>query len=204
MRIVLLGAPGSGVASQARMVAGALRLPAVGADHVFRVHAAGSPLGARVRACLATGREVPDEDANAMVRERLSHRDARRGWVLHGHPTTERQAEELERWCADCGQTLDGAILLGVPRSELLRRLEVGAAGSDREPPEAPSPAQGGQVADARALALDFDRSAAPLLAWFQRRGLLAVVDGRGEREDVARRCVDAARHAVRSRSVPA
>lgn len=185
MRVVLLGAPGAGAATQAGLLSESLGLPAVGGDHVLRVHAAGTPLGARVRAALAAGMEPTDVDCVALVRERLSHRDTRRGWLLHGFPRTPEQAQHLERWCTDCGQTLDLAILLGVPHQEALRRL----------------PADGDRL---RRRVVGFDDMVGPLLSWFQARGLLAVVDGRGAPEQVTRRCLAELRRVAAARRVPA
>ena len=195
MRVVVLGAPGAGAATQATLMSESLGLPAVGGDHVLRVHAAGTPRGARVRAALAAGIEPTDSDSMALVRERLSHRDTRRGWLLHGFPRTPEQAHHLERWCTDCGQTLDLAILLGVPQQEALRRLARRTAAS---------PLTSADGARLRRRVLAFDESAAQLLSWFQARSLLAVVDGRGSPEQVARRCLAELRRVAAARRVPA
>lgn len=190
-----MGAPGSGAGTQATLLSESLDLPAVGGDDVLRVRVAGTPLGARVRAALDAGTEPTDSDSVAMVRERLSHRDTRRGWLLHGFPHTPEQAQHLERWCTDCGQTLDLAILLGVPQHEALRRLTCRTA---------PAIVTAADRAQLQRQVTGFEDSVAPLLSWFQARGLLIVVDGRGTPDQVARRCLAELSRVAAAGRVPA
>lgn len=195
MRVVLLGGPGSGAGTQATLLSASLGVPAVRGDHVLRVHAAGTPLGARVGAVLAAGLDPTDGDSVAMVRERLSHRDTRGGWVVHDFPHTPEQAQHLERWCTDCGQTLDLAILLGVPQHEALRRL------TQRKEPAVVTSADRAQL---QRQVMGFEGWVAPLLSWFQARGLLAVLDGRGTPDQVARRCLRELKRVATAGRVPA
>ena len=95
--IILLGPPGAGKGTQAKLIAGAYGIPQVSTGDLFRANvAAGTPLGLKVREVLDRGDLVCDDLVNDMVAERLSHPDVNRGFILDGYPRTVGQAEWFE------------------------------------------------------------------------------------------------------------
>jgi adenylate kinase len=97
--IVLLGSPGSGKGTQARMLTQCLGIPHISTGDMLRDRIRhGSELGTAVVATMQSGALVSDDVVNLMVRERLSQPDAARGFVLDGYPRTLPQAEDLCKW----------------------------------------------------------------------------------------------------------
>jgi adenylate kinase len=124
VRIVLLGAPGSGKGTQAAILAGALGVPAVSTGDLFRAHVdRGTALGRRAAAFAAAGDLVPDEVTIAMVVDRLARPDCRAGYLLDGFPRTVGQAERLRDELAARGARLDAVLELVVDDGELIRRM---------------------------------------------------------------------------------
>src|SRR6266581_2482967 len=124
MRIVLLGAPGSGKGTQSQRLVERLGIPQVSSGDLLRAAVArGTELGRRAKEAMDGGRLVDDSLVLQMIRERLGAGDTRRGFILDGFPRTLAQAEALERLLKDLGQDLDRVIFFDVPEAELLRRL---------------------------------------------------------------------------------
>ena len=113
---MILGPPGAGKATQARLLASALGLPAFTVDCLVQAHVMrGTPLGQRAATCLQERKPIPDDTLHAIVRDGLCTGGARHGWILVGYPRTAEQLSNLYDWCANCGQTLDLAVLLASP-----------------------------------------------------------------------------------------
>jgi adenylate kinase len=126
MRIVLLGAPGSGKGTQATALAGHLGVPAVSSGDIFRAHiAAGTELGRRAAGYTAVGDLVPDELTMAMVADRLAEPDCTSGFLLDGFPRTVPQAVRLRDGLAAAGTRLDGVLQLDVDEPELIDRMSA-------------------------------------------------------------------------------
>jgi adenylate kinase len=124
MRIVMLGAPGSGKGTQAKSLESDFGLPQISTGDLLRKAVAdGTPLGARAKAVMDAGDLVSDEIVLGMIIERIAQRDAARGFVLDGYPRNSKQAEDLERVLADRGQKLDAAVLMDVSNDVLMKRL---------------------------------------------------------------------------------
>jgi len=124
LRIVFLGAPGSGKGTQAqRLMAahGAIQLST--GDLLREAVAAGTPLGQRAKAAMDAGELVSDDIVLGMIRERLGRGDAKGGFILDGFPRNLAQAEALERLLAEINQSLDAAILIDVDFDILMKRL---------------------------------------------------------------------------------
>jgi adenylate kinase len=121
--IVLMGAPGAGKGTQARLLQERRGLPQISTGDMFRaMKQAETPLAERLRAILASGTLVPDELTMQIVQERTSQPDCRDGYVLDGYPRTTAQAEMLERLADEQGKELL-AILVDVPFDILEKRI---------------------------------------------------------------------------------
>jgi adenylate kinase len=124
MRIVMLGAPGSGKGTQAKSLESDYGFPQISTGDLLRKAVAdGTPLGARAKAIMDAGDLVPDEIVLGMITERIAHRDAARGFILDGYPRNQKQAEDLERVLVNRGQRLDAAVLMEVSNDVLMKRL---------------------------------------------------------------------------------
>ena len=122
--IVLMGAPGAGKGTQARLLQERLGLPQISTGDMFRaMKEAQTPLAERVRAILAAGTLVPDEVTTQMVEERTARDDCRGGYVLDGYPRTTGQAEALERIAEAQGRDEVLAVLVDVPYDVLVKRI---------------------------------------------------------------------------------
>ena len=121
--IVLMGAPGAGKGTQARLLQERLGLPQISTGDMFRaLLKTETPLAAELRPILNAGALVPDELTIRVVRERTAQPDCRSGYVLDGFPRTAAQAEMLEALAAEQGHAL-GAVLVDVPFDILERRV---------------------------------------------------------------------------------
>ena len=124
MRLVLLGAPGSGKGTQARRLVVDCGIPQVSTGDLLRdAVASGSGLGARAQAAMAAGELVSDEIVLGIIRERLSQADAGHGFILDGYPRNTSQAEALSKLLMEIGKPLDAAVLLAVDFDLLFKRL---------------------------------------------------------------------------------
>jgi adenylate kinase len=121
--IVLMGAPGAGKGTQARLLQERRGLPQISTGDIFRaLSKSDSPLAGEVRGVLASGRLVTDELVVRLVEERTSRDDCRGGYILDGFPRTTAQAEMLERLAAAQGHEI-AAVLVDVPLDILEKRL---------------------------------------------------------------------------------
>lgn len=124
MRIVMLGAPGSGKGTQAKMLEAEFGFPQVSTGDLLRAAvAAGTELGRRAKAVMDAGDLVSDDIMLGMIEERLEAPDAAAGYVLDGYPRNRKQAEDLERVLEGLGQRIDSAVLMDVPFEILMKRL---------------------------------------------------------------------------------
>jgi adenylate kinase len=161
MRIVLLGAPGSGKGTQGRVLAERLGVPYIGSGELLRSRAAAEP-GSELAAVLDRGDLVGDDDALAAVRDALAAAEAAGGYVLDGFPRTAGQARDLEAVASP-----DAVVYLALPDAVARRRL-AGRAAAGRSD----------DVAATVERRLDqFHRQIEPLLDFYRWRGVLITVD---------------------------
>jgi adenylate kinase len=121
--IVLMGAPGAGKGTQARLLQERLNLPQISTGDIFRaLKTAQSALAQEVREIMDRGQLVPDDLTIRVVRERTSQDDARNGYILDGFPRTPAQAASLEKLAAEQGNTII-PILIDVPQDLLEKRM---------------------------------------------------------------------------------
>src|SRR6266404_2442095 len=121
--LVLMGAPGAGKGTQARLLQEHLRLPQISTGDIFRALAkTNSPLAEEVRAIQQAGRLIPDEVVIRVVEDRTAKDDCRNGYVMDGFPRTAAQAEMLEGLAAQQHGVIK-AILIDVPQELLEKRM---------------------------------------------------------------------------------
>jgi adenylate kinase len=124
MRIVLLGAPGSGKGTQSQLLVKAYGVPQISTGDLLReARAKGTELGLRAKAAMDAGKLVDDATVLGMIRERLSRPDAVNGFILDGFPRNLAQAEALEKMLADLGEPLEAVVLLNLDLKILFKRL---------------------------------------------------------------------------------
>jgi adenylate kinase len=121
--IVLMGAPGAGKGTQARLLQERLHLPQISTGDMFRaLKEAQTPLAVEVRTLMEAGQLVPDDVTIRVVQERTGHDDCRDGYILDGFPRTPAQAAMLETLAAEQKKTIQ-AIEIQVPRELLAKRM---------------------------------------------------------------------------------
>ncbi len=124
MRIVFLGAPGSGKGTQAKRLMEEHGLVQISTGDLLRAAvAAGSELGLKAKAAMDAGELVTDDIVLGIIAERLAEDDCKTGFVLDGYPRNLQQAEDLQPVLENIGQSLDAAVLLDVDMDILMKRL---------------------------------------------------------------------------------
>jgi adenylate kinase len=124
MRIVMLGAPGSGKGTQAKRLQAAYGLPQVSTGDLLRQQVADrTELGLKAKAVMDAGDLVSDDIVLGMIRDRIAMDDARKGFILDGYPRNRQQAEDLAGVFNEQGIELDVAVLMDVSTDVLMKRL---------------------------------------------------------------------------------
>jgi len=209
MRIVLLGAPGSGKGTQAQRLIDTHRVPQISTGDLLRAAvAAGTELGLRAKATMDAGKLVDDATMLGIIRERLAQPDAARGFILDGFPRTVVQADGLAQLLAELGQPLECVVLMKVDTEQLFRRLTGRRTCRTcgrvfnvyTAPPSSPPPCEGRCTTpdlfqrpdDSEATIgkrLDvYTAQTAPLIDYYRARGLLRTVDAEGDIDAVTLR----------------
>jgi adenylate kinase len=124
MRIVLLGAPGSGKGTQSQLLVKAFCVPQISTGDLLREAVSKSTeLGLRAKAAMDAGKLVDDDTVLGMIRERLRQTDATRGFILDGFPRNLAQAEALQKMLKELGTPLESVVLLNLDLGILFKRL---------------------------------------------------------------------------------
>ncbi len=124
MQLILLGLPGAGKGTQAKVLSDRLGLLHISTGDMFReAAAAGTELGTRAQEFMSRGELVPDEVTIGMLLERVSQPDAGKGIMLDGFPRTIPQAEALDAALGERGSPIDAVLYIQVPESDLMTRL---------------------------------------------------------------------------------
>ena len=124
MKIVMLGAPGAGKGTQAKMIASKYGVPHVSTGDIFRANIKnGTELGKKAKEYMDQGLLVPDELTVDLVIDRLSQDDCKNGYILDGFPRTIPQAEALDAALAKRGEKMDYAIDINVPDENIVSRM---------------------------------------------------------------------------------
>jgi adenylate kinase len=211
VRVVLVGPPGAGKGTQAHFIAAHLDIPKISTGDLFRANVSrGTPLGLEAKKFMDAGDLVPDEITIAMVRARLAEDDAKDGFLLDGFPRNVHQAAVLDGLLADLGVSLDLVLDLEIDAEEVVHRLagrrtcracgNVSHVDFDPPPKRADCP-----VGRCDQFQRDDDREetvrrrlevyteqTAPLVGYYDQRGILRGIDALGPVEEVTRRSIDA------------
>jgi adenylate kinase len=124
MRIVLLGAPGAGKGTQAKILIEKYGMPQISTGDLLRAAVgAGTPLGKEAKSYMDKGELVPDSVVLGMVEERLKQDDCKKGYILDGFPRNTAQAEALDKMLAALNMSLTAALSVDVPLEDLRKRL---------------------------------------------------------------------------------
>jgi adenylate kinase len=124
MKLILLGPPGAGKGTQAKMLTERFGIPQISTGDILRAAVkAGTPLGQQAKACMDAGTLVPDAVVVGIVRDRLQEADCQAGFILDGFPRTVPQAEALDATLAGLGKELDAVLSLEVDVEALVERL---------------------------------------------------------------------------------
>ena len=210
MRIVLLGAPGSGKGTQAQRLVRRAAIPQISTGDLLRAAVArGTALGREAKEAMESGRLVDDSLVLGMIRERLGEPDARKGFILDGFPRNLAQAHALERLLTSLRKPLDAVVQLEADYGELVRRIAGRRTCADcgrvfnllTSPPaadEALCPKTGAphrliqRPDDNEATVAErlrvYDEKTRPLIDFYRARGLLRVINAEGDVDEVTRR----------------
>jgi adenylate kinase len=207
VRIVLLGGPGAGKGTQAKLLQDQFRIPQISTGEMLRQAVQnGAALGKQAKRFMDRGELVPDSLILDLVEERLSAKDSRGGFLLDGFPRTVTQAQAFDTMLAERNLVLDGAVSLRVPTATLVARLSgrrtcrrCGAMYHVRfNAPKRDGVCDqcgGGlyQRDDDREETIKarmevYERQSAPVYEHFRAQGLLLEVDGTGSAEEVFRK----------------
>ena len=184
MRLVLLGAPGSGKGTQAARLKEHLQVPHISTGDLLRAEvAAGSPLGLQAKDVMARGDLVSDEILLGMLEDRFSRDDTKGGFILDGYPRNLAQADALDALLGRIGQPMDYAVQLEVPADLLVERIAGRAQAQGRADDSPESVRKRLQV---------YDEQTAPVVEFYRQHGQLTVVDGVGSLDEVFTRIVEA------------
>ena len=204
MRIVLIGAPGGGKGTQAKLLVEKYGIPQISTGDLLREAVSiGSPLGMRAKAAMDAGQLVSDDIVLGMIRERLSRSDAENGFILDGFPRNIPQAEALDRMLGEVGKPLQVGLLIDVDFNVLMQRLTgrrtCGQCGAIYNVYSSPSRTDG--VCDKCGGDLQhraddneetvgnrlnvYEAQTAPLIDFYRSAGILRTVQGVGEVNDI-------------------
>ncbi len=184
MRLVLLGAPGSGKGTQAARLREHLQVPHISTGDLLRAEVAeGSKLGLAAKEIMARGELVSDDILLGMLETRFSRPDTRDGFILDGYPRNLAQASALGDLLARIGQPMDRAVQLDVDAELLVERI-AGRARDEGRADDNPE--------SVRTRLGVYAEQTAPVVEFYRQAGMLTVVDGVGSLDEVFNRILEA------------
>jgi adenylate kinase len=211
VRLVLLGPPGAGKGTQARILENKLHVPQIASGDLLRMAVRNqSTLGLQAKTFMDTGALVPDGLVLGMIEERLNQADAQAGFILDGFPRTVAQAEVLGSILVRRHETLDKVVAITVPDEEIVKRISgrrtCRSCGAMYhvvyEPPRNANVCdkckgelyqrEDDAEATVRARLQVYASSTRPLLEYYGRSQLLTEIDGTGRPEEIQHRIMSA------------
>jgi adenylate kinase len=213
MRLILLGPPGCGKGTQAKLLSRRAGLEHIGTGDLLRAAIrAGTPVGLEARACVEAGQLVPDEVVNALVAERFRREDRPHKFVLDGYPRRVEQALFLDPVLAEVGLPLTDVLLIQVPDVEIINRVTgrwscpqpgcKATYNTQKNPPRkagicddcgtALVQRADDKVETVEARLIVYHRDTITLIPHYRAQGLLREVPGEGEIEGVYRNLIQA------------
>ena len=185
MRLVLLGAPGSGKGTQGEKLVAHFGIPKVSTGDALRAAVkAGTPLGLKAKAVMDAGGLVANEIVIGIVEERLGQADAKKGFILDGFPRNTAQAEVLDQMLVKLGQPgISNAVHLHVTDEEIVKRLLDRAIKEGRADDKEDVIRKRIEV---------YNAETSPLLNYYQKQGKVVTVEGVGGLEEIYQRILDA------------
>jgi len=179
-RLLIMGPPGAGKGTQARVIADQYAIPAISTGEILRNNVAnGTPLGVQVQHIMATGGYLDDEITNAVVASRLDQADTRDGFILDGYPRTLPQVLALDRLLTEQATGLTAVIVLVAEPEEVTARLLTRASQQRRADDTARTIQERQRV---------YQQQTAPLLDAYRERHLVLEVDALGAPAEVTQR----------------
>lgn len=204
MKIIMLGAPGAGKGTQAKMIAEKYGIPHISTGDIFRANIKnGTELGMKAKSFMDKGELVPDELTVSMLLDRVGQPDCKEGYVLDGFPRTIPQAEELDRALSGRNEQIDFAVDVDVPDENIVKRMSGRRAclkcGATYHLEHIPPRKEGVCDTCGSELVLRDDDKAEtvlkrlqvyheqtqPLIDFYTRKGILKTVDGTQDMKDV-------------------
>lgn len=210
MKIIMLGAPGAGKGTQAKMIAEKYSIPHISTGDIFRANIKnGTELGKKAKSYMDRGQLVPDELTLDLIMDRFKQDDCKNGYVLDGFPRTIPQAEALDRALKAKGEKVDFAIDVDVPDENIVKRMGGRRAcvgcGATYHVVYSPTKVEG--VCDKcgeELIVRDDDKpetvlnrlevyhnQTQPLIDYYNEQGILKSVDGTVDMKDVFNAIVD-------------
>lgn len=204
MKIIMLGAPGAGKGTQAKMIADKYGVPHVSTGDIFRANIKnGTELGMEAKKYMDQGLLVPDELTVKILLDRVSQPDCKNGYVLDGFPRTIPQAEVLDKALAELGESIDYVIDVDVPDENIVKRMSGRRAcvscGATYHVVHVPPKKEG--ICDrcgSELILRDDDKpetvknrldvyhkQTQPLIDFYTKKGVLKTVDGTVDMQDV-------------------
>lgn len=173
VRLILLGPPGAGKGTQARTLADLWQIPHISTGDILRAAVANqTSLGVEAQSYMERGELVPDDLVIAMIQERLSQPDAKKGWILDGFPRNVTQADSLNSLLEEINQAYDCTVNLDVPDEVLVDRMLGRGRQDDNE-------------AVIRRRLEVYREQTAPLIHFYRDRHRLININGNTEVADV-------------------
>ncbi len=209
IRVVLLGAPGAGKGTQAKMLIDKFKIPQISTGDILRKAVAdGTPLGKEAKAIMESGGLVSDKIVLGLVEDRLKQPDCKNGFILDGFPRNTAQAEALDKLLASLNMPITIALTVDVEKGELMKRLTGRRTCKSCQqmyniyftPPKKEGVCDkcGGALfqrdddkEETIKKRLDvYDTQTAPLISYYNKKGIMKTVMGVGSIDDIFKKVV--------------
>lgn len=206
MNVILLGPPGAGKGTQAKIMTDKYGIPQISTGDILRSAVREqSPMGVKAKGFMDSGSLVPDEVVVGIVQERLAKEDCAAGFILDGFPRTVAQADALQKTLGEMGKNVEYVVSVEVDNEELIRRLTgrrtCRGCGKGYHVTSDPPPASGACSCGGEIYQRDDDREetirkrlsvyeeqTAPLKDYYSRKGLLHPLPGVGTIDEIERK----------------